>query len=141
LVSIYDDFFDSIFFFILFLLKTNILLIFYILSIISYFFQYSGYNYNFFINYYAPVKGSIGYLVEIIPITAAGLTLSSLNIINRLEKYKNKALIFLIVIIYFIFKYDIFIDIYGFCFKGIIIIFGSIPLFIFFFIVTYKLYK
>ena len=41
-------------------------------------------------------------------------------------------LIFLIVIIYFIFKYDIFIDIYGFCFKGIIVIFGSIPLFIFF---------
>lgn len=124
--------FLTIFFFILVFLEMNILLIFYILSIISYFFQYSGYNYNFFINYQSSVKGSIGYLVEIIPIIASGLTLSSLNIINRLDEYKNKTLIFLIIIIYFIFKYDIFIDINGFCYKGIITNFGSIPLFIFF---------
>ena len=39
---------------------------------------------------------------------------------------------FTTVVLFFIFKYDIFIDINGFCYKGIIIIFGSIPLFIFF---------
>ena len=124
--------FLTIFFFILVFLKINILFIFYILSIISYFFQYSGYNYNIFITYQSSVKGSIGYLAEIIPTITAGLTLSSLNIIKRLEKNKSITLLFTIIIIYFIFKYDIFIDINGFCYKGIIMIFGSIPLFIFF---------
>ena len=36
------------------------------------------------------------------------------------------------IILFFIFKYDIFIDINGFCYKGIIMNFGSIPLFIYF---------
>jgi len=133
--------FLTIFFFILVFLKMNILLIFYILSIISYFSQYSGYNYNFFIKYNSVVRGSIGYLVEIIPTITTGLTLSSLNIINRLEKYKSKTCMFLIIIIYFIFKYDIFININGFCYKGFIINFGSIPFFIFFSLLPLKYIK
>lgn len=137
MVSIYDNFFNYFFFILFFLSKNNIVFIFQILSIISYFLQYTGYNYNIFIKYKFSITGSIGYIAEIIPTIAAALTLSSLNIINKLKKVKKKTLMFTTVILFFIFKYDIFIDINGFCYKGIIVIFGSIPLFIFFFIATY----
>jgi len=55
------------------------------------------------------VKGTIGYFVYIIPTIILGLTLSSLNIINRLEKHKNKTIMFLIIIILILYLNMIFL--------------------------------
>ena len=81
------------------------------LAIISYFLQYSKYNYIYFDNYKDCISHSIGHFVEVFPIAVFAFTLSISEKINSLRAYRNISIFYCTVIIYFIFKYDLFMNI------------------------------
>lgn len=131
--------FLSVFFFIIsFLFKKQFLFILQIIGILSYILQYSGWNYYYFSGYNSSIRLSIGYFSEIIPIAISGLTLSKFNIIEKISNNSNKAIFFNLVIIYFLFRYEIFVNINGFTYRGIISNFGSIFLFLFFSVLPFN---
>ena len=108
--------FFTIAFFIMafFFKKDNFLVLIQIIGIISYFFQYSQYNYIFFDNYSYCISHTIGHFVESFPIAATAFTLSELNILNIISSLRNSRLIIMFysfIAVFFIFKYDIFMDI------------------------------
>lgn len=108
-------FFTIMFFIQIFILKINNFLIFtQIIAITSYFLQYSKYNYIFFDNYSNCISHSIGHFVESYPIASSAFTLSELNVLTRLEnitRSQNIIILYCLIAIFFIFKYDIFMDI------------------------------
>lgn len=108
-------FFTIMFFIQIFILKKNNFLIFtQIIAITSYFLQYSKYNYIFFDNYSSCISHSIGHFVESYPIASSAFTLSELNVLTRLEnitRSQNIIILYCLIAIFFIFKYDIFMDI------------------------------
>ena len=73
-----------------------------------------------------------------VPFAVTGFTLGSLNLINLLSDNRNRALFFLLPIIIFIFKYDIFIIVKGFFYPGIEQNLGATFLFSFFSIILVK---
>lgn len=124
-------------FIISFLFKKNLLFLFQIIGIISYFLQYSNYNYDFFFKYKDSISHSIGYFCEIIPNAVAGLTLSKINAIEKLLIYRKKTLFFSIIIIFSLFRYNIFKDLKGLRYRGVISNFGAIFLFISFSLIPF----
>lgn len=134
----FDLIFLTLFLFIMsFLFKKNFLFLFQIIGIISYILQYSNYNYDFFIKYKDSISHSIGYFCEIIPNAVAGLTLSKIKAIEKLLIYRRKTLFFSIIIIFSLFRYNIFKDLKGLRYRGVITNFGSIFLFIFFSLIPF----
>lgn len=125
--------FLTIFFFIIcFTIKSNFIFLLQLFCALSYLLQYSNFNYNFFYKYNQIIILSIGYLAEIFPLAVTGLTLSSFNIIEKIKVKRNKAIFFSIIILYFLFKYEIFAYLNGFTYRGILFNFGATFLFIFF---------
>lgn len=131
-------FFTLFFFIISFTFKNNFLNILQIIGILSYIPQFSEYNYNYFIKFKSPIKGTLGYFSETIPIAVTSLSFSSLNIIQKCKDNRKKSLFFSIIILYYIFHYDIFTDYKGFAYKGIYKNIGSLCLFIFFFLLPFE---
>ena len=105
--------FDLIFFTYLFLLviyifKNSYLFILQLLMIISYFQQYSKYNYYLFFFLLGKFTYSIARLNPCFPFTVTGFTFAFFNTINYLNKnYKYKAIIFSIVIFIFVDNFDV----------------------------------
>lgn len=126
--------FTTNFFFIISLIfKKHFLFIIQFLGLISYGIQYLDYNYHYyFSNYKCSIAHSFGYLPETIPLAAAGLTFGAINIIENLKMNANKMIIFSAIILYYLFRFEIFVDIKGFAYRGVIKIFGSTFLFLFF---------
>ena len=123
--------FITIFFFIIsFIFKNHFLFILQILGIFTYVIQYSEYNYYFFCYYKNSIKLSIGYFCEIIPIAVTGLTLAKVNIIDSFKSIKKKSIFFFLIIIFILFRFDIFTNIKGFTYRGFLLNFGSSFLFI-----------
>ena len=125
-------FFTLLFFIIAFLFKKNFLFILQTIGMISYILQYSEINYNFFNEYKGTISRTLGYFCEMAPIAVTSLSFSSLNIIKKLENHRKKILFFSFIFLYFLFHYNIFSDIKGFAYRGIIKIFGSFFLFVIF---------
>lgn len=73
-----------------------------------------------------------------IPFAVTGFTLGSLNLIYLLISYRKRAIFFSLIIIIFLFKYDIFIGIKGLYYPGIELNLGATFLFIFFSIIIVK---
>jgi len=131
--------FNLIFLTILFYILSSIfnqhyLLILQILAIISYIIQYSDFNYNFFNKYPHNIKFSVGYLAEIFPLAVTGLTFASLNLITKMRQFRLKTMFFSIILIFILFKYNIFTLIKGFGKQGIMLNIGSLQFFIFFYL-------
>ena len=125
-----------LYFIIAFIFKKNFLFIFIMIGMLSYILQYSNYNYNLFKNYKRNIILSIGYICEILPLTVSGILFASFKVIEKLEIHRKKSILISIIVLYCLFKYNIFYDLKGFGYNGIIINFGSIFLFISFSLIS-----
>lgn len=124
-----------------FIFKKNFLFILLLFGIFSYILQYSNYNYNIFKLYDERIFCSLGYICEIIPITISGLLFASLKINKKIETHRKKTIITSILILYCLFKYNIFSDLKGFTYRGILLNFGSIFLFVCFSLISFDKIK
>lgn len=120
------------FYIISFLFYNNYLFILQIIGILAYIIQYSNLNFIFFNKYKNHVKFSVGYIAETIPLATTGLTISSIDLINKIKKYRIKNIIFLIMFIFILFKYNIFTSIKGFGKQGFMHNIGGLFFFILF---------
>lgn len=102
------------------------------LCIFSYYFQYSNLNFIIFSKYNFYKKYSFGRFFEIIPYCIIGLFIGYFNIIIYLRKYRISCIYFLLLILIFIIKYNIFINIKGFMYQGIILLIKSSLIFLIF---------
>lgn len=114
------------------------LLIIQIIGIISYYFQYSFFNYNLFIIYKPTIGYSLGNMSEMMPSAVTGFTFGSLNLIYLFISYRWRIIFFSIPIFFFLIKYNIFLGILGFYYPGIEFNLGASILFIFFSIIIVK---
>ena len=64
--------------------------------------------------------------------------MASLDLIKNIEIYKYVYLVSCLIIIYFLFKYDIFTNIPGFNFQGIIKNIGAVSLFLIFILIPFE---
>ena len=104
-----------IFLIIIFLFKKTYFFVFHILNIISYITIYSGFNYDFFYkNFSYETASTIGRVAEVFPLALTGFLFASLNIKEKLNKYKQKTEFFCITILIMITKYNIFTNIKNF---------------------------
>ena len=108
----------------------NYLSILYFSLIISYLLQYSGINFKYFSRYKDSNCRNVGSIVEILPLAVTGIIFGSINIINIMNNFKITCIIISIIIIYFLFEYNIFNDILGFRYPGIKVNMGGIFLFL-----------
>ena len=122
--------------------QIHFLLVFQLLGIISYISQYSGY-YNLLNEYKNNVKKPILDTLSILPLASIGLFFSSTKLIKFFQANKKTSMFFSYLFIYFLFKYDIFIDLGGY--EGIINMFSSLFFFIGFYLLplenTYSFLK
>ena len=114
------------FFIFLVIFKYNYILIFNLLLILAYFLQYSGYNYKFYNHLGVEKRECLGRFIEVLPYAVTGFTLSSLKIINKIQNYKFKTLIFCLLIYILIEKYSVFSRIKGVAYAGVNLNFSSI---------------
>ena len=68
-------------------------------------------NYIFFDKYKDCISHSVGHFVESFPIAASAFTLNFIDIFGTLSIYRNVILFHCFIILYFIFKYDLFLNI------------------------------
>lgn len=129
------------FFIISFIFKTNYLFILQLFGIFAYIFQYSKLNYIFFNQYNDAIKFSVGYIVETIPLAITGITISSIDLINKIKINKIKCFIFSLLFIFMLFKYDIFTSINGFGKQGLMHNVGGLTFFILFSLFNLNNYK
>ena len=102
-------FFSISFFILSLIIKINTFLkIMKFFAIVSYFLQYSSYNYIYFDKFKESISHSIGHFVEILPIAITAFILNDKDIPNKLAKRRYKAIIYSFLGIYFIYKYEIF---------------------------------
>lgn len=101
--------------------------------LISYFLQYSNINFKLFSSFGPDIKYSIGSFVEMLPISATGCFISSLNIF-RLINNNIKAIYISIISLYLILFYEAFKFIPTISFSGIVLNVGSVFLFIIFYL-------
>ena len=114
-----------------FLFKDYSLIILEYFGFLSLYLLYSKINLNLFIYYDEQIQKAIGSLVEIFPLTIIGCYLNFINILVKAQNISLHSHLFLLIIIYFLFEYNIFIYYPGFMYPNIILnIFASIILFI-----------
>ena len=88
-----------LFYIIIFIFRKHSLFILKIMLLLSYFAQYSGYNYNhFFKNYPYYNKYTYGLFLESLPFAVTGYILGIYKVIDILQKHKIKTFIFSILI-------------------------------------------
>lgn len=115
-----------------FIFKKNYLSILQILAILSYYLQLSGVNFQYFNIYKTTICFSVGYFAETIPIAVTGLSIASIDTINKLKKKRFMTYFFSISFLFLFFKYDLFIKNKGFGKQGLMRIFGGIFFFLIF---------
>ena len=125
-----------IFLIIIFIFRNNQsfkLLVFHILSLISYNLQYSGLNYNLNKKYLTThAKLTFGRFMEALPNAITGYTFAYLKIINLLRQYRTKAIFFSFAILVIISKYAVFENLKTFKYGGLRLNIASSCLFIIF---------
>lgn len=108
------------------------MLVFQIIGFIFYNFNYSKCRENFFLKYnYRIVSHSIKPITSSYIYSIIGFILFSINILNKLHKYRIKVLFTFIFLLYLIKKYQYIFYIFPF-FNRIVVILVSISLFCFF---------
>ena len=139
-------FFTIIFFILSKLLEiNNFLKLVQIIAILSYFFQYSEYNYIFFDKYKDSISHSLGHFVESFPISASAFILNNTQLLKYFKISRYTTISYCFIIIFFICKYNIFrnIEIYGitYSYNGLEKIFFSFSIFVFFYLIPFEKIK
>ena len=125
-------FLTLLFFIIAFIFKKNFLIIIQIFGLISYIFQYSGYNLKTFNQYKNSVSIPLGNIFELCPSSVIGLSFGAFNLINSLKKNRSNIIVICSAFLYLLFAYDLFKNIKGFLYPGIQSTLGGMLLFIIF---------
>jgi len=106
-----------------------------LMAIISYSIQYSEYGFEFFNGFNECIRGSLGHCLATFPIAIIAILFSSFNLVQCIKKHYKKSIFLSFVMIYFIYKNDIFVNLhwyYGFkkAFMAILIFifFASLPI-------------
>ena len=120
------------------LFNKNFIFVFQILLIVAYLFQYSYLNFLIFKKYSFVIQYSLGNILELLPFAVIGVTLCYLDIVTRLKKYKVLTIFFIGVILFFILEFNIFAQIKGFWFPGILLNIGGICIFILFSLFSFQ---
>jgi len=130
-----------IFLIIIFLFKNYYMNILVTLGILSYILQYTGLNYEFFTNYFPyHYKITYGRIAEGFPHAITGFYISSNNLMKLLKNNIRNTITNSIIILIFITKLKVFLDIDTFKYGGIRLNIGAICfLFIFFFFPSKKI--
>ena len=112
----------------------NIYLIFQIFIILSYRFQYSSENYNFFINNFKIMYAiNYGRFIETFPNSITGFFIASLKINNKIKYYKLKTIFICIIILIIITKYNFDSSLLTFRYGGLRLNIASCCIFFYFF--------
>ena len=117
-----------------FLTKKNYLFVLELIYISSYILRYSDLNYNFFSQFSGNIKLSIGIFVEVMPMSISGSLMASLNIVELINKYNKKSIFLSCCWLIFIYNYNLFTNIKGLVYGGIILDICSILSFIIFYL-------
>lgn len=121
----------SLFFLIIaFIFKEQFLFILQIFAIISYAIQYSDFIYPFFNEFKECIRGSLGHCMGTFPVSIIALSCSSFNLIEKLKHHYKKGIFFSFIMIYLVYKYNIFINLHWY--YGIKKAYMSVFIFIFF---------
>ena len=121
-----------------FLFNKSMVIIFQLLLIVAYIFQYSFWNLFIFKEYSTIIKFSLGNIAELLPFAVIGVTLKYLDINTKLIKLKRLTIFYLGIIIFLILKFEIFASIRGFYFPGILFNIGGTCIFILFSIFSFQ---
>jgi hypothetical protein len=113
-------------------------IIFQLLLIVAYIFQYSFWNLFIFKEYSTIIKVSLGNIAELLPFAVVGLTLRCLDINTKLIKLKRLTIFYLGIIIFLILKFEIFVRIRGFLYPGILLNIGGTCIFIIFSLFSFQ---
>lgn len=109
----------TVFFKILYyLFRLNYFLIIKIILIISYLLQYNETNYNLFFKQRPHIR-SVSHIIEMLPIAITGITLAHIQLLQKLKNHRNKSILYSLVILLFIYKYNVFGNFKGFPYSGI----------------------
>lgn len=115
--------------------KMNFFLLIKLLMVFSYIFQYSSCD-KFLDEYNHSVKLPILDTIRILPLSITGILLESSKLIEFFKKNKNNYLFFSFLLLFLLFKFDIFIELGGY--NGIINIFSSLLFFIGFYLLPFE---
>lgn len=121
-----------------FLFNNSFFFIFQLSLIVAYIIQYSYLSLYFFKEYSDIIKLSLGNIFELLPFAVMGITLRHFNIIQKLKKDKEFAIFYSGLIIFLILKFDIFVNIEGYYYPGIMLNIGGICTFILFSLFSFK---
>ena len=108
------------------------------LLIVAYIFQYSYLNIYIFEEYSNIIKFSLGHISEILPFAVIGITLPHLDITAKLKKFKALTITYIGIIFYLILKFDIFAEIKGYFYPGVIYNIGANCIFILFSLLSFQ---
>ena len=119
---------------IVFLFKNHYLLIFQIILILSYRFQYSGENYLFFTRYFSLFfTTTYGRFFETFPHSMTGFYLGVFKVMNKLLMYKRRTIFISLFALIIISIYDFDNILSGFKYGGLRLNFAAICIFLIFF--------
>lgn len=116
-----------------FIFKEKNLEILKLLGIIAFYLHISQINYKFLFNYEKYIKGSLGGLIELLPIAVIGCIFSSVNLLLKIKNFSYNSKLIMLFIICVLFKYKIFTILNGCIYSNVPLnLFASTILFIFF---------
>ena len=119
------------------LFNKNFIFIFQLLLILAYIIQYKYWSLYIKKNYTHSIE-SVGALFELMPFSVSGITLYHLEIIPKLKQFKELSIFYIVIILYFILKFDIFVRIKGLLYPGVMLNIGGICIFLIFSIFSFK---
>ena len=131
-----------IFLIIIFLFKKHFLIVLQIFAIICYILQYSNINYNLNFKYLIPHGYlTFGRFAEIFPNSVTGFTFKSKRIMIKLKTNRIKSILFSIIILIIIPKYNKLDNVKTFNYGGIRLNIGAICYFICFYLLPFEQIK
>ena len=123
-------FLTVLFLIISFSFKGNYLIIIQLFGIISLILQSSGHNYKYFYKY--KKNSRLGSIAELFPHSVIGVSFGEINLIKILQKFRLRVICICCLFLYFIYQYDIFKNLQGINYPGILFPLGGMLLFIIF---------
>ena len=120
--------------------KLDYFFILQLIQIISYLLQYNEINFIFFSKYKPHIR-SFSHIIEMLPIAITGIIFAHIELLKQLKNHRNKSIFFSLVILFFIYKYNVFGNFKGFLYSGIKNNIAAICLFISFSLIPFDKLK
>jgi fucose 4-O-acetylase-like acetyltransferase len=100
-----------------------------IIAITCYIYQYNGKNVLYFYKYKDYRQYIYGRVMELAPLSVIGFFISSSGIINYFRKFRLEVIFSCIYLLYFLYNYEIFNNVKGYYYSGMLLFFSPICIF------------